>query len=197
MNVSVAAAGEIVWMIGIVVWYVIRYPFERRAKRVRIVSHRRSGLDRFALASALFGLAILPAFYVVTGIPRAADYPAHSWAIFVGASMFALAMWIFRRTHKELGRNWSVTLEIRDRHELVCGGPYALIRHPMYTSFLLMGLGQAFLLSNWIAGPAGIIGFAVLFFARADKEERMMLEIFGSRYRDYMRRTKRIIPYLY
>ncbi|MFT2214333.1 protein-S-isoprenylcysteine O-methyltransferase [Rhizobium giardinii] len=194
---SVAAAGEIVWIIGIVAWYVIRYPFERRAKRVRVVSHHRSGLERVALASALFGLAILPAFYVATGIPRAADYPARSWAIVVGALMFALAMWVFRRTHKELGRNWSVTLEIRDRHELVCGGPYALIRHPMYTSFLLMGFGQAFLLSNWIAGPAGIVGFAVLFFARVDKEERMMLEIFGSRYRDYMGRTKRIIPYLY
>jgi protein-S-isoprenylcysteine O-methyltransferase Ste14 len=67
----------------------------------------------------------------------------------------------------------------------------------MYTSFLLMGLGQAFLLSNWAVGLAGLIGFAVLFFLRVDKEERMMLEIFGRRYRDYMERTKRIIPYLY
>jgi protein-S-isoprenylcysteine O-methyltransferase Ste14 len=197
LNISVAAAGEIVWIIGIVAWYVIRYPFERRAKRVRIVSHRRSGLERVALVSALLGLAILPAFYVVTGMPKAADYPARSWAIVVGALLFALAMWVFRRTHKELGRNWSVTLEIRDRHELVSGGPYALVRHPMYTSFLLMGLGQAFLLSNWVAGPAGIVGFAVLFFARVDKEERMMLEIFGARYRDYMGSTKRIIPYIY
>ena len=67
----------------------------------------------------------------------------------------------------------------------------------MYTSFLLMGLGQAFLLANWVAGLAGLIGFAVLFFLRVSKEERMMLENFGPQYRTYMERTKRIIPYIY
>jgi protein-S-isoprenylcysteine O-methyltransferase Ste14 len=67
----------------------------------------------------------------------------------------------------------------------------------MYTSFMLMGLGQAFLLSNWVAGLAGLIGFAILFFLRVDKEERMMLENFGPQYQAYMERTKRIIPYLY
>jgi protein-S-isoprenylcysteine O-methyltransferase Ste14 len=145
----------------------------------------------------LLGLAVVPALYVATGIPRAADYPAHVWSVVVGALLYAAAMWVFRRTHKALGRNWSITLEIREKHELVSGGPYALIRHPMYTSFLLMGLGQAFLLSNWVVGLAGVIGFAILFFLRVDKEERMMLEIFGPEYRAYMDRTKRIIPYLY
>ncbi|WP_378952726.1 protein-S-isoprenylcysteine O-methyltransferase [Mesorhizobium sp. ANAO-SY3R2] len=194
---SAASVGQIAWVLGVVGWYVIRYPFERRAKRVRVVSSRRSGTDVFGLACALFGLAIFPAFYVATGFPKSADYPAHAWAIAVGIVIYAAALWVFRRSHKELGRNWSITLEIRQKHELVSGGPYALIRHPMYTSFMLMGLGQAFLLSNWIVGLAGLIGFALLFFLRVDKEERMMLEIFGSQYLTYIERTKRIIPYLY
>lgn len=197
MIISVASVGQIAWVLGIVGWYVIRYPFERRAKRVRVVSNRRSSTDIFGLVCALFGLAIFPGFYVATGIPQAADYPAHAWAIAVGIVVFAGALWVFRRSHKELGRNWSITLEIRQQHELVSGGPYAVIRHPMYTSFLLMGIGQAFLLSNWIVGLAGLIGFAILFFLRVDKEERMMLEIFGPQYRAYSERTKRIIPYLY
>ncbi|AVC51244.1 hypothetical protein RLV_6106 [Rhizobium leguminosarum bv. viciae] len=67
----------------------------------------------------------------------------------------------------------------------------------MYTSFLLMGLSQVFLLPNWVAGMAGLIGFTVLFFLRVDKEERMMLEVFGPQYQAYMAKTKRIIPYLY
>lgn len=192
-----AALGKIVWVIGIIAWYFIRVPFERRAKRVRVVSNRRSPVDMFGLASGLLGLAIVPGFYVATGIPRAADYPARPWVLALGAVIFLAALWIFRRTHKELGRNWSITLEIRDKHELISRGPYAFVRHPMYTSFMLMGLGQALLLSNWVAGLAGLVGFAVLFFLRVDKEERMMLENFGSQYRAYMERTKRIVPYLY
>lgn len=197
MIISIAALGKIVWVVGIIAWYFIRVPFERRAKRVQVVSTRRSPVDMFGLASGLLGLAIIPAFYVATGMPGAADYSARAWAIVLGAVIFFFALWVFRRTHKELGRNWSITLEIRDKHELISGGPYAFVRHPMYTSFMLMGLGQAFLLSNWVAGLAGLLGFAVLFFLRVDKEERMMLEIFGPQYRDYMQRTKRIVPYLY
>lgn len=184
-------------MLGIVAWYVIRYPFERRAKRVRVVSDVRSRSEIIGLVSALFGLAILPGFYVATGIPGSADYAASAWAVALGTVIFALALWVFRRSHKELGRNWSITLEIREQHRLVSSGPYAFVRHPMYTSFLLMGLGQAFLLANWVAGLAGLIGFAVLFFLRVSKEERMMLENFGPQYRTYMERTKRIIPYIY
>jgi protein-S-isoprenylcysteine O-methyltransferase Ste14 len=194
---ELSSVGEIVWVFGVVAWYVIRYPFERRAKRSRVVSDRRSPSDIAGLAAALLGLAIVPGFYVATGIPKTADYPASACAIALGSIVFATALWVFRRSHKELGRNWSITLEIRERHKLVCTGPYAVIRHPMYTSFMLMGLGQAFLLSNWVAGAAGLIGFAVLFFLRVNKEERMMLENFGPEYRAYMERTKRIIPYLY
>lgn len=197
MSISVASVGEIVWVIGVVGWYVIRYPFERRARRVRVVSGGRSLSDAAGLAAALFGLAILPGVYVATGVPAWADYPAGVLPVAAGTLVYALALWVFRRSHKDLGRNWSITLEIREQHRLVSTGLYAVIRHPMYTSFMLMGLGQALLLANWVAGPAGLVGFAVLFFLRVGKEERMMLETFGPEYRAYMERTKRLIPYLY
>ena len=184
-------------MIGVVAWYVIRYPFERRAKRVRVVSDRRSISETIGLSSALFGLAIFPAFYVATGIPETADYPASVLAVALGTIIFASGLWVFRISHKVLGRNWSITLQIREQHRLVCVGPYAMVRHPMYTSFLLIGIGQALLLSNWLIALAGLVGFAILFFLRVNKEERMMLENFGPQYRAYMQRTKRIIPYLY
>jgi protein-S-isoprenylcysteine O-methyltransferase Ste14 len=53
------------------------------------------------------------------------------------------------------------------------------------------------LLPNWVAGPAGLIGFGVLFFGRVAREEAMMVSTFGDEYRAYMRRTARVVPWLY
>jgi protein-S-isoprenylcysteine O-methyltransferase Ste14 len=142
-------------------------------------------------------LGIIPAIYVASGFPSVAEYPARPLPIALGAVVYATAMWLFRRSHKDLGRNWSISLEIRDQHRLVSNGIYRLIRHPMYTAFWLMGLGQALLLPNWVAGGAGLVGFGVLYFLRIDHEERMMIQTFGDEYRSYMTRTKRIIPLVY
>ena len=192
-----ATVGEVSWLLGIIAWYVIRYPFERRAKRLRVARDYRSLPEKIALSVAFFGMAILPAFYVATGIPRDADYAVRPWAIVAGIVIFVFGLWIFRRSHKDLGRNWSVTLEIREKHKLVTRGLYRLIRHPMYASFLLIALAQAFLLPNWVAGLSGLVGLAVLFFMRVDVEERMMLDTFGEEYRVYSGKTKRIVPYIY
>jgi len=192
-----AVLGKILWALGIIAWYVIRYPFERRAKRVRIVYRARARSEIIGLAAALFGLGILPGIYAATGFPESAEYPASIWMVVLGGLVFAAGLGVFRWSHKALGRNWSITLEIREKHKVVSSGPYKFVRHPMYLSFLLMGLGQAMLLPNWVAGTAGIIGFAVLFFLRVDKEERMMQESLGPEYEQYMKQTKRIIPFLY
>lgn len=197
MSVSLVSLGEIIWVLGTIAWYIVRYPFERRARRTRVLEDKRSFLDIVGLASAVFGLAIFPAFYVVSGFPEAADFPVHSWTVSLGTLFFLSALVLFRICHKALGKNWSISLQIREKHNLICTGPYALVRHPMYTSFLLMAVGQFFLLANWAVGFFGFIGFAILFFIRVRKEEEMMLERFGSQYRGYMEKSKRIIPYLY
>ena len=58
-------------------------------------------------------------------------------------------------------------------------------------------VAQILLLPNWVAGPAGLIGIGVLFFYRVGREESLMTETFGDQYRAYMRRTARIVPWLY
>ena len=71
------------------------------------------------------------------------------------------------------------------------------MRHPMYAAFWLWAIAQALLLPNWIAGPAGLVGFGTLFFLRIRREEEMMIEIFGDEYRSYMRRTWKVLPGFY
>lgn len=190
-------ASKIIWAIGVVGWFVIRLPHDRRSRRTAKV-RRASGLrEKLLLSASTTGLGILPALYVFGHAFRFADYSLHPAQVVIGGLIFAVALWMFYRTHKDLGRNWSVTLEVRDQHRLVTQGVYNSVRHPMYAAFWLWALAQAFLLPNWIAGPAGLIGFGILFFMRVGREEQMMIETFGDEYRSYMQRTARVVPGLY
>lgn len=94
-----------------------------------------------------------------------------------------------------LGRNWSATVDLKREHELVTAGPYALIRHPIYTGFLLLFLGNAIMVGDWRGLLAVAIVFAS-FWRKLRLEERWLGDHFGSTYLDYRARTKALIPKL-
>jgi protein-S-isoprenylcysteine O-methyltransferase Ste14 len=149
------------------------------------------------LLISLTGLGIVPFTYIVTGIPHFAAYRFHPLQAWIGVFLAAASLVMFQLTHRALGRNWSVSLDVREDHQLITEGIYRKIRHPMYSAFWLWAAAQALLLPNWGAGFAGLVGFGILFFGRIAEEERMMLEAFGSRYREYMARTYRVIPLIF
>ncbi|MFK8253467.1 protein-S-isoprenylcysteine O-methyltransferase [Ancylobacter terrae] len=192
MNLILIA--KIVWGIGVLGWYAIRFPFERRVKRVKVVDKRDRLRERILLTCSTTGLGIIPGIWVFTGAPKFADYPFTVVQLVLGTLVFGFSLWLFRRTHKDLGKNWSVTLEIKDTHKLITGGVYRHVRHPMYSAFFLWALAQLILIPNLIAGPAGFIGFGILFAFRVGREEAMMLDTFGEEYRAYSARTARIVP---
>ncbi|HEX2020605.1 MAG TPA: protein-S-isoprenylcysteine O-methyltransferase [Aurantimonas sp.] len=189
-----ALAGSILWVLMVVGWYVIRYPFERRAKRRRVERTRRGTAETLRMAISFTGLGLLPGVSVATGWPEFARTDPSWWQIGLGAAVMVLALVLFRKTHKALGKMWSVSLDIREKHELVTSGIYRRLRHPMYTAFWTMALAQALLVPNVVAGLAGLVGFGTLFFFRIGPEERMMEETFGDAYRNYRQKTARIIP---
>jgi protein-S-isoprenylcysteine O-methyltransferase Ste14 len=141
-------------------------------------------------------LFVVPLIYVLTGFPAVFDRPFRPSIAWLGIAAMATALWLFRRSHADLGRNWSISLQVREQHALVKTGVYRLIRHPMYSSFFLLGIAQMLLLPNWFAGASGIAGAGLLFAFRVRREEQMMLESFGDDYRAYMAQTKRIIPWI-
>src|SRR3984885_6405717 len=187
---------EIVWFAGLVAWYIIRYPFERRAKKVGVTKSlfgwRESGL----LSLAFFGLWIVPAIYALTGFPPALDRPFIPAIAILGVVTLCGALLLFYRSHADLGKNWSISLQIRNEHRLVTTGIFRFIRHPMYSSFFLLAVAQLMLLPNWFAGVTGLIGVAMLYAFRIRQEERMMMERFGAEYREYVAHTARLIPWL-
>ena len=192
-----AIVSKLLWLGCGVVWFILRARPRRHARKTPVRYSGRDPREIVLLAISLAGLGILPCFYVATRLPRFADYPFHPLQGYAGLAVYGAALWLFHRTHRDLGRNWSVSLDLRQQHTLVTTGVYRLVRHPMYAGFWLMALAQAMMLPNWIAGPAGLVGFGTLFFGRVHREEDMMIAAFGDDYRAYMQRTARIVPWLY
>lgn len=185
---------KLVWALGVVGWFAIRFEHQRRSRKTPKLRRAYRVRETVLLTISICGMLVAPLTYVLSGEPKFASYPFMPWMAWLGAAVFAGALWMFHRTHRDLGRNWSVTLEIREQHKLITTGIYSRLRHPMYTAFWLWALAQALLLPNWVAGPAGLVGFGTLFFMRVGREERMMEEMFGDEYRRYVERTNRIIP---
>lgn len=189
--------GKIIWCICIAIWAVIRWVPNRRSRKVKIEKTSRKPVERFSMIVSSLGLGVVPAIWVFTGQIAAFDHATHPIIVLVGLVLFAISLRLFRLTHKALGAMWSHSLDLREDHKLVTSGIYEKVRHPMYTAFWVWAFAQPFLLANWVAGFAGIVGFGTLFFLRVGQEERMMESEFGQEYRDYCARTKRVFPGIY
>jgi protein-S-isoprenylcysteine O-methyltransferase Ste14 len=144
---------KLAWWAGVVGWYVIRYPHARRARRTPIAEKRERVRDLTLLSISFCGLFVVPVIYVTTGQPKLADYPFNPLPAWLGVVVFALSLALFYRTHRDLGRFWSVTLEIRKSHQLVTSGVYNYVRHPMYAAFFLWALARPFCCRTGSPGP--------------------------------------------
>ncbi len=186
--------GIALFFAALVASIAIRAPHERRSKSTKIAQSRKGSLENALLG--LMGVAVLalPLIFATSNWLSFADYPLTSTSFTFGAIFVALWLWLFYRSHADLGTNWSVSLELREDHRLITNGVYARVRHPMYTSLFCHAAAQGLLLANWIAGPAMLVAFTQMFLARFTREERMMREKFGEDYAGYSARTKRLVP---
>jgi protein-S-isoprenylcysteine O-methyltransferase Ste14 len=122
--------------------------------------------------------------------------PWAPWTFTAGAllTIGGLAFAVWARRH--IGRNWSAIVTLKQDHELVTSGPYALVRHPIYTGLLSGFLGSAIALGQW----RGLLAVAVVYLALLRKyrlEERWMRERFGIAYDAYRARVKALVPFLF
>jgi len=104
---------------------------------------------------------------------------------------FAFCIW----ARFTLGRNWSGVVTLKRGHELISDGPYALVRHPIYTGLLTMFVATVIVLGH----VAGIIALPFVFVSLWIKlryEEKLMLKQFPNEYAAYQQHVKRIIPFI-
>jgi protein-S-isoprenylcysteine O-methyltransferase Ste14 len=190
MNAWIAKA---LVLVGTVVMIAIRAPHGHRSRTVKIATSYKTPLETGLLVLAWVGF-LIPLIWVTSPVFWFAEYTLATGPLAAGVMCLVIGLWLFYRSHADLGTNWSITLEVREQHQLITQGVYRRIRHPMYLALALYSIGQALIIPNWVAGPSNLIAFAILCALRVHPEEKMMVEQFGYEYVVYSERTKRLIP---
>jgi protein-S-isoprenylcysteine O-methyltransferase Ste14 len=158
--------------------------------------NRREGLLP-VVVRCIFGIPLFAAVVLYIRFPDLAPWSYCSLPLYLrnaGIVLGSVALYSIYRVHVELGRYFSSSLVIRKGHRLVRSGPYRLVRHPMYTSYLML-FTAAFLISeNWLIGISGTMIIASLMTLRIVKEEDLLLEYFGEEYKQYRQTTGMFLP---
>ena len=186
-----------VWLVLLIVIIAVRKVHERKAgKRVSLKGTPLAEAAQMVLWGVAAG--VLPFFYMFGTWLDFANLPFKMPPAFgfVGTALFLIAIWLLHRSHADLGKLWSPTVEPEAEQLLVTDGVYKRVRHPMYAAHVLWGIAQTLLLPNLIAGPLALVLIFAVICLRVPREERAMLEQFGDEYRRYMDRTGRILPKL-
>jgi protein-S-isoprenylcysteine O-methyltransferase Ste14 len=145
----------------------------------------------------LSGTAMLMAYvYVFFPDTKGLDFSFPVPLRLAGAILMFAGNILFLLAHVYLGKQWSAELEIQPGHQLIINGIYRWIRHPMYTGFLVFGLGLLLLFAN-ILGCAYFPAVAIMIYFRLPSEEALLIDEFGEEYVEYRKTTSALIPGLY
>ena len=192
---------RIAFFVLIVSMLVVRIAFNLRVRKQgeRVMPDReaiqREGIGLFAARFVLFFLliAILVLYAIDHPWMQAINFILSAWLRWIGFAVGIMSIGLLIWTELELGRQFSPQLKLRQDHQLITSGPYARIRHPLYTAVYAFGLSLALVSANWFFVAFFLVSMVGL-GARVPKEEQMLVEQFGEEYRLYMERTRRYWP---
>ena len=183
-----------VYFAALIIEIIIRVPLNKMRKQEKMGEQRVTSQEKTLLGLLSLGGLFVPIIYAATNWLDFANYTLPAWASWLGVLLTAGAIFVFWRAHADLGLNWSPTLEIREKHELITRGIYGVIRHPMYASQWLLVIAQPLLLHNWIAGFLNLLVFIPFYLLRVKAEEQLMIEQFGDQYRAYIQKVGAVLP---
>lgn len=191
----------LVWPHAMAFWvlFVITYlPELQLVLRSRHRAAADAGQDRgtFRLLVRLGGSAFWLALGAAILLPTATITSGRAVAFYGGLCATAAGSLLRHHCFRTLGEYFVGTVSVRSDHPIVQRGAYRWVRHPSYAGGILYmtGLGLAF--TNWVS--LGILAVlpTIGYMIRMRAEEQAFLAAVGEPYRDYMRRTKRLIPWL-
>lgn len=187
---------HLMYLVGITIYLLVRGTYQARNATAKKKVSRSNIMDWLLIIQIATAQIALPCIFIFSSWLNWANYSLPPVVTGLGGLVMAAGLWLFWRSHADLGKNWSVTLELDENHKLVTHGVYQSMRHPMYASFFLLALGQALLLGNYVAGWGALVATTILYLVRLPHEENMMVEFFGDDYINYRRRTNALIPFL-
>lgn len=193
MNISIF---HIFFVISILSFIIIRVAFHRKAKNARgEVEHRESKLNM--AIRTIFGLGYIAALIVYAFAPSMFGWAAFTlpnWVHWVGTIITLGSVLLIWWVQWALDIQFDTTLHIQADHKLIQHGPYRWVRHPMYSALFLLGLGWLLLTANWFIGAPLMLGIILVVIVRIENEEKVLIDLFGDDYRNYVKHTGRFLP---
>lgn len=185
---------ESIYIIGLVIMCLIRLSFQHFDDQKQVKKNYISSKESIMMTLLLMFGFVLP-FTVYYILPEW-HYSVPLWLQVIGTLMLLMSMVLFWRSHVDLDRQFSPTLQIKRDHQLIKSGIYKYIRHPMYAGAILLVIIQSILLPNVLSTLSLIVGIIVLYVLRIPAEEQMLIKEFGDEYRKYSQETCGLLPYI-
>ncbi|HEV2826456.1 MAG TPA: isoprenylcysteine carboxylmethyltransferase family protein [Pyrinomonadaceae bacterium] len=188
----------LVFVIVMICWFAFAGIFLLRKKPPSPPDQQRE-------PSSLVGVALQGvSFAIVWAVHRTMFTPfvSHSELLALAASVLAVmaavsSVWLIMAALKTLGKEWSLTARLVEGHQLATSGPYAYVRHPIYTGMLGMLVATGLAVSHWTALLGALVVFFVGTIIRVRREEKLLRGAFGEQFEAYARRVPAILPGLY
>jgi protein-S-isoprenylcysteine O-methyltransferase Ste14 len=179
-----------VWITFLLYWQ-IKAANTKNTQRLEPVGSRILRTLTILVAIVLLATTWIPLPWLYRPLWRASF-----WPFWLGAALTVSGLLFAVWAREHLGRNWSRSVSIKQDHELITTGPYAVLRHPIYTGTLAGFVGLAVALSE-VRGFVVVVLFFLVFWAKLSKEEKWMRSQFGETYAKYVHRTAALVPYLF
>jgi len=189
MSHEFSIAIKVVWAVVLIYWVWSSRKIKSSAKIESILKRA----IQYWLPLVIGALLLGPGEWFDHNIIRGQFVP-HSYLVeSVGLSICIWGALISIWSRLLLGKNWSLAIQLKQDHELIQKGPYSKVRHPIYSGFTLLFLGNAIMVGDWRGLIAVAIVFASFYF-KSKKEEQWLTEHFGDQYAKYQKSTRMLIP---
>lgn len=184
------------WQIALIPWYGFAAYWVITALRVKRTKAREKSLDRLITVVVVVCAYLLLFDRRISFGPLERRFlPLDLWIVYLGIAVTFVGAGIAIWARYCIGEYWSARVTLKEGHQLIRTGPYAYVRHPIYTGMLVACIGTTLVVGEW----RGVLAIALLLAAhsrKAIREESLLTQEFGDLYTSYRQSTGFLFPRL-